>query len=135
MYFCNYDCVSIGLRSLGCLPRYSVVRTDRQWWLNQRFYKYVKITQRSIFACSPLGGLSVKTVNNGVGTLCHSRSIVYFLFVCLFGWLVGFLTSPSTTRLYRGRSIVYNGVDSGPAASECTPWEWLAKNCTGKIYG
>ena len=23
--------------------------------------------------------------------------------VCLFGWLVGFLTSSSTTRLYRGR--------------------------------
>ena len=25
------------------------------------------------------------------------------LFVCLFGWLVGFLTSSSTTRLYRGQ--------------------------------
>ena len=25
-------------------------------------------------------------------------------FVCLFGWLVGFLTSSSTTRLYRGRA-------------------------------
>ena len=24
--------------------------------------------------------------------------------ICLFGWLVGFLTSSSTTRLYRGRA-------------------------------
>ena len=29
-----------------------------------------------------------------------------FLFVCLFVWLVGFLTSLSTTRLYRGRAPI-----------------------------
>ena len=26
------------------------------------------------------------------------------VYICLFGWLVGFLTSSSTTRLYRGRA-------------------------------
>ena len=30
--------------------------------------------------------------------------LLRFLFVWLVGWLVGFLTFPSTTRLYRGRA-------------------------------
>ena len=32
------------------------------------------------------------------------HAILVSFFVCLLGWLVGFLTSSSTTRLYRGRA-------------------------------
>ena len=34
-----------------------------------------------------------------------NMSVLKQYFVCLFGWLVGFLTSSSTTRLYRGRVL------------------------------
>ena len=37
---------------------------------------------------------------------------------------------------YPSRSLVYNAVDSGLAAAECTLWEcaWLAKNCARVKY-
>ena len=60
-----------------------------------------KITQLSIFACTVHLGSSVKILNNGV------------------------------VSRYPSRSLVYNAVNSGLAAAECTLWQWawLAKNC------
>ena len=62
----------------------------------------------AVDACvhSPPGGLSVKVVNNGV------------------------------VFRYPSRSVVYNAVDRGLAAAECTLWKWawLAKNCARVKY-
>ena len=36
--------------------------------------------------------------------MCCTESVCLSLFVCLFGWLVGFLKSSSNIRFYRGRA-------------------------------
>ena len=46
---------------------------------------------------------SIKTVQ-AIGPVLFMRLVTFLLCCfCLFVWLVGFLTSSSTTRLYRGR--------------------------------